>query len=648
MASNPPGKAAFFKKRFFQFIHLSSEKIGMKENLLAQLENSVRDGRYLEAGNALFPILREIEQGAKTISGVAVDVEATRLAAAITRILVDTNVSFPRPLFLEMNRFKRCIVQIFEVSGYRGTWHLLQMLGKTDASGVCFYEGQELLRLFTGLSINSMTLELADALLRMDPRWSFVIALGFLSEQVLFTPQAELVRSKLLESGHLWENIDTDAFLLRPDGPPIFPLSLPTAYMGCSYADAPHKHEIKKCMNKIVRRWLEKNGVRDTAIPAELTLKKRPKLVVFAEVYDPFHAMHRCFGPSIESLKEHFDTTMVIANTRPHPELNKLAHKVETLDLPKDNPIDLIAKLQALEPDILYLPSIGMRFSSIAVSNVRIAPVQVMTFGHPATTHSELIDYVILGKGFTADHTVSEKAILRRRFAVFTHRTDAEQILPSINLDPEIVRIAVPAWSRKVTPRFLQTCQRIRNLAKKKVEFWFFPNASGYLYQAVRTRYEGMLPGSVVQPTKSFNDYIRDLNQCDIFLSTFPFGSTNGVIDAALQGLPIVNMTGDEVHSSIDGALARMLNQPEWLTTKSIEEYVQAAVRLIDDSELRVHISRNILEKNPASEFFTEKVDSDNFAIIFKNMYLQHEYIKCSENKIFPYEKFSTDLTALK
>jgi predicted O-linked N-acetylglucosamine transferase (SPINDLY family) len=90
------------------------------------------------------------------------------------------------------------------------------------------------------------------------------------------------------------------------------------------------------------------------------------------------------------------------------------------------------------------------------------------------------------------------------------------------------------------------------------------------------------------------------------------------------------------------------LNQPEWLTTKSIEEYVQAAVRLIDDSELRVHISRNILEKNPAGEFFTEKVDSENFAIIFKNMYLQHEYIKCSENKVFPYEKFSTDLTALK
>jgi hypothetical protein len=611
----------------------------MDQKLLTQLEACVRERRYNEAGSALIPILGWIEGGSKSDTTVPSEADATRLAAAITQILTDTSVPLSKGMFLELNRFKRCMTQAFQVSGYRGTSHLLKMLGKTAENGASTYNGQELLRLFTGLSINSLSPELVDAFLRIDPPWSFPIMIGYLSEQLLYTPQAEQARTKLLASRHLWENIDPDFYNLQADGKTLFSLNIVTAYMGCSYADASRKHEIKKCMNKIVRRWLEKNGVKDTPLPAKRTLKKRPKLVTFAEFYSPFHAMHRCYGPSIESLKEDFDTTMFIANTKPHPELDKLAHKVETLDLPNDNPIELIAKLQAVEPDILYLPSIGMRFSSIAVSNVRIAPIQVMSFGHPATTHSDAMDYAILGTEQKNGDILTEKAFLRPDANFFTHRTDAAGVLPEIRLDPEVVRIAVPAWSRKVTPRFLETCQRIQKLAKKKVEFWFFPNALGYLYQAVKRRYEGMLPGSVVQPTKHYNDYIRDLNQCDIFLSTFPFGATNGIIDASIQGLPIVNLWGDEPHSSCDGIMSAAIGQPAWLTTKSVEEYVQAVVRLVDDPGLRVQISRNILQNNPTSPFFgsCSTAGSEDFRKIFRFIYQNHEVIQKSDRKVWPY-----------
>ena len=539
----------------------------------------------------------------------------------MTQILVDTSVPFSKGMLLEMNRFKRCMTQAFQVSGYRGTSHLLKMLGKQDDKGGTIYNGQELLRLFTGLSINSMTLELCDAFLRMDPTWSFSVMIGYLSEQLLYTPQAEQVRSKLLASGHLWENVDPDAYNLNAGGKTLFSLNIVTAYMGCSYADAPHKHDIKKCMNKIVRRWLDKNGVKDTPIPTKRTLKKRPKLVIFAEFYSHLHAMHRCYGPSIESLKEHFDTTMVIANAKPHPELDKLAHKVETIDLPSDNPLPVIDKLQSLAPDILYLPSIGMRFSSIAVSNVRIAPIQVMSFGHPATTHSEAMDYVILNSFGQNPASTSEKTMDVPSLDVFSPRSDAVSIPPNIRLDPEVVRIAVPAWSRKVTPRFLETCQRIQQAAKKKVEFWFFPNALGYLYQAVKRRYEGMIPGSVVLPTKNYNDYIRDINQCDLFLSTFPFGATNGLVDALLQGLPVVNLVGDEVHSCSDSAIVSLVGQPEFLSAKTIDDYINAVVRLVDDPVLRVQISRNIVDKNPGECLFIKNGKASEFAQIFNSIY---------------------------
>ena len=169
---------------------------------------------------------------------------------------------------------------------------------------------------------------------------------------------------------------------------------------------------------------------------------------------------------------------------------------------------------------------------------------------------------------------------------------------------------------------------------EKKVEFWFFPNALGYLYQAVKRRYEGMLPGSVVLPTKNYNDYIRDINQCDIFLSTFPFGATNGIIDAAIQGLPIVNMTGEEQHSQIDGILGRIVGLPEWLTAKTVDEYVEAVVKLVNDDGLRIQISRNLLDSKPSKVFFNEtKEPHAGFAKTLEYIFTKHENIKGSDNK---------------
>jgi predicted O-linked N-acetylglucosamine transferase (SPINDLY family) len=262
-----------------------------------------------------------------------------------------------------------------------------------------------------------------------------------------------------------------------------------------------------------------------------------------------------------------------------------------------------------------------MRFSSIAVSNVRIAPIQVMSFGHPATTHSEAMDYVILNSFGQNPASTSEKTMDVPSLDVFSPRSDSVSIAPNIRLDPEVVRIAVPAWSRKVTPRFLETCQRIQRTAKKKVEFWFFPNALGYLYHAVKRRYEGMIPGSVVLPTKNYNDYIRDINQCDLFLSTFPFGATNGLVDALLQGLPVVNLVGDEVHSCSDSAIVSLVGQPAFLSAKTIDDYVNAVVRLADDPVLRVQISRNIVDKNPGECLFIKNGKASEFAQIFNSIY---------------------------
>nr|WP_281500882.1 hypothetical protein [Kordiimonas marina] len=605
--------------------------------LLKQVEHNVQKRLYHKARPDLIKIFDGIESGKINFGGKAnlsplAEAEATRVAMAITQILTDPEYHIDSPMFLEFNRFKRAISQIFEISGFHGTTHLTVMMGDTNEKGQRTFRRSELLKLFTGLSLNAMNDMFYDLLLQLEPKQVLPIVIGMLSEQLIYTNAAEEIRSRILADGERWEDVDLHLFSLVSIGP---------AYMGCSYAVAPHKHLIKKCFNKVVKRWLVTKGIKDTKLPKKRALKKRPKAVIFAEFYNSNHAMHRCYGPSIRAMMEHFDTTLLVGDTKIDDELKSLAHHVEEVKFQHGKPEDLIKKLQSYNPDVLYYPSVGMRFSSIVASSVRIAPIQVMTFGHPATTYSDVMDYVILPDKLAVNvDTMSEKVMMRPTIPFFTHRGDAEDIPADIRLDPETVRIAVPAWSRKITPEFLNTCRMIRERAHKPVEFWFFPNAVGPLHQAITRRYAITMPGDKVLPRKNYNDYIRDLNQCDIFLSSFPFGATNGIVDAARQGLPIINITGDEAHTVNDSSLVADLDQPDWLTTHSVEDYIDAAVRLVDDPGLRVQISRNILDGDPDKAFFVDNGEtSAEFSLIMNYIYHHHDEIQASDKRAWTYEE---------
>ena len=53
------------------------------------------------------------------------------------------------------------------------------------------------------------------------------------------------------------------------------------------------------------------------------------------------------------------------------------------------------------------MPSIGMDLTAIFASNTRLAPVQVIALGHPATTHSDFIEYVIVEDDYVGSENAS-------------------------------------------------------------------------------------------------------------------------------------------------------------------------------------------------------------------------------------------------
>ena len=59
------------------------------------------------------------------------------------------------------------------------------------------------------------------------------------------------------------------------------------------------------------------------------------------------------------------------------------------------------------------MPSIGMDLATIFVSNARFAPIQVIALGHPATTHSEFIEYVIVEDDYVGSESCFSETLLR-------------------------------------------------------------------------------------------------------------------------------------------------------------------------------------------------------------------------------------------
>ena len=91
------------------------------------------------------------------------------------------------------------------------------------------------------------------------------------------------------------------------------------------------------------------------------------------------------------------------------------------------------------------------------------------------------------------------------------------------------------------------------------------------------------LPDAEIYAHQPYPDYLATFSRCDMFLSPFPFGNTNGITDAVTVGLPGVCKTGPEVFEHIDEALFRRVGLPDWSIAASVEGYVAAAIRLADD-----------------------------------------------------------------
>jgi len=408
-----------------------------------------------------------------------------------------------------------------------------------------------------------------------------------------------------------------------------------SVWMYCSYATSPRKHEVKAALNRAYRRHLAAMDITDRRLPAQRRKIGRPTLLVMGETFRTGHAMHRHYAAYLAQAARRFRTVlMALRGDMDEPARAQFDAVITAHNDPRAN----VREVKRLAPDVIYFPSVGMRSWSVLLANLRLAPIQLMSIGHPASSFSPTMDYLVLGRD-----VASETAGISERVVVFD--SPGVQLIPhhqDPHLPPRIreqavpLRIAVPARIMKLNAAFLAMCRRIEREAGRPLEFHFFPNdQDGTFFRAVENTLATLLPGATVYPATDYATYMRRLNRCDIALSPFPFGSANSAVDAVIQAVPMVAMEGHEPHSRSDRRILRTAGLPDWLRARDEESYVAAALRLARDDAERVRLSRSLLGARERLFVADPKYHPAAFLDALNWIYEHHEAIQASPRRFW-------------
>ena len=511
---------------------------------------------------------------------------ATRFCAAFCQLLLYPQAPFDAASFEQLAHQHRWLELMFSVGGFGSADHLVNLLS-TGPDGAKRVPMQNLARFLLVFSAAAgMNLNLDEAY-RSSAAVTVGACLGYLASRFVFTDTAHAFRERLLE----W----LPAPLAQVKLGEIALQAMASPYMHCSYATSPSKHDIKVVMIAQMRRGLLEAGCQewDGAPPA---VESRPTIVVTTENFSDGHSIHRTHSRAVTALRSAFNVVGVLHADHVSPaieacfdEIVVYAGEPGLFGHVKSVANQILARRPAM---VLHL-GVGMSSFVIGLASLRLAPVQAASFGHTATTRSPEIDAMILPDDFVGDPACFSERLVRLPAAAMPYylRDDIDFAAVggrarAARTPDGKVRVALPASVMKLGPPLFDALARAAAQARTPIEYHVFPlGCVGLGYEALKRRLADRLPMAVVHEELPFEAYIERLAGCDVFVCPFPYGNMNSIVDAVMVGLPGVCLDGPEAHAHADVAYFRRLGLPPELGTSSLNDYVAAIVRLVDDPD---------------------------------------------------------------
>ena len=282
--------------------------------------------------------------------------------------------------------------------------------------------------------------------------------------------------------------------------------------------------------------------------------------------------------------------------------------------------------------DVIIYPEIGMDPMAIRLASLRLAPVQLVAWGHPETTGLSTIDHYLSAEDF---EPVGSQQYYREHLVPLPHLgccyeplgvSPVDVDLNALGVDTGLPVLLCPGSPYKYAPRHDAVFVEIaRGLGR--CQFIFFndeqENLSEKLQQRLTTVFEqsGLYfdEYAVFIPWLPRPAFYGLLHQADTYLDTIGFSGFNTAMQAIECGLPLVACEGLFMRGRFGSGILNRMGLSE-LVAKTDAAYVELAIKLGKDPEYRgqvrerIHASRealfNDLTPVRALETFLTKVTS--------------------------------------
>jgi predicted O-linked N-acetylglucosamine transferase (SPINDLY family) len=267
--------------------------------------------------------------------------------------------------------------------------------------------------------------------------------------------------------------------------------------------------------------------------------------------------------------------------------------------------------------DIIVYCELGMRMRPYWLSYSRLAPVQVVTWGHSETSGVDTIDYFISSKYFEhekAQNHYSEQLV--QMDSLSTYYFPPSQIFinnykyqtrKDLKLDDNINLYGCIQSSFKISKQFEMILYHILDKDKNGyiLMSYYKPFCKSQMERIYQTFGEEKFRRLLFYPELDMNNYLNLVKLMDVMLDPYPFGGCNTTYEAFDYDIPVVTLPTRFLNGRFTFGLYKKMGFIDMIATTA-DNYVKLAVKCGTDKQFRQSIVNKIKE-NKYSIFMEEE-----------------------------------------
>jgi predicted O-linked N-acetylglucosamine transferase (SPINDLY family) len=365
----------------------------------------------------------------------------------------------------------------------------------------------------------------------------------------------------------------------------LFDHRLTPLYFACTYLnDGPGgDSRVKEILNKVAQRLTKHVEIKNEP--------KRDSIAIITAKWFDNSAVHKSCAPLIERLRKNYRLTLVhVGKHIPKTLITEPFDEVRYISFGNDGTLP-VEKLDNNDFQLAYFPDVGMNDESVWLSNLRIAPIQVTSYGHPVSTYGSKVDYFVVGSEsedlLALEDNYSERTVVIPGIGAHPTWPNYKAKLPAKESDKVIINCV---WGPdKYNYPMMQRMQEIVKRSKREVEFHIFSSQGVHRYQGYMpflVELKQLLGDSVVlHADKEYYEYMEAAEQADFAINSYPFGGYNTVVEALYLRKPVVTLEGNKFYNKCASCLLEKVGLDK-LITHEWEDFVTTVVKLIDSPRL--------------------------------------------------------------